>query len=137
MQVSLSNWQIDSFIDKMKHILTPDIIEFIVGEYIYKERNLQAIRKQKQFRLRLNRELCDMFNVYYDDSNFKLYKNNSNQFVLQNHTKDKQFYMCVNNNIVPVPVNNANDLVLFENRQNYDENGQPIQRRIKLYIVYI
>jgi hypothetical protein len=137
MQVSLSNWQIDSFIDKMKHILTPDIIEFIVGEYIYKERNLQVIRKQKTFRVRLNRELYDMFNVYYDDNNFKLYKNENNQFVLRNHTKDKQFYMCANNDIVSVPVNNANDLVLFENQQNYDENGQPIQRRIKLYILYI
>ena len=121
----------------MKHILTPDMIEFIVSEYIYKERNLQVIKKQKQFRVRLNKELCDIFNVYYDDSNFKLYKNNSNQFVLHNHTKDKQFYMCANNHIVPVPVNNANDLVLFENQQNYDENGQSIQRKIKLYIVYI
>jgi hypothetical protein len=45
--------------------------------------------------------------------------------------------MCANNDIVSVPVNNANDLVLFENQQNYDENGQPIQRRIKLYILYI
>ncbi len=141
MQVSLSNWQIDSFIDKMKYILTPDMVEFIVSEYIYKERNLQVIRKQKHFRVRLNQELYDMFNVYYDDNNFKLYKNENNQFVLRNHTKDKKIYMCANNDIVPVPVNNANananDLVLFENRQNYDENGQPIQRRVKLYILYI
>jgi hypothetical protein len=128
-------WQIDSFIERMKYILTPDMIEFIVCEYIYKKHNLQVVRNQKQLKVKLNKELSDMFNVYYDDNNFKLYKNENNQFVLRNHIIDKQFYLCGNNDIVPI--NNTNDLVLFENQQNYDENGIPIQRKIKLYIVYM
>lgn len=122
----------------MKQLLTHDMIHYIITEYIYKDRNLQIIRNQREYKIKLNKELSDMFNVYYNDNNFKLYKNKNNQFVLRNHTKDKQFYMCVNNNIVPVNnANDVNDLVLFQNQQNYDENGEPIQRRIKLYIVYI
>jgi hypothetical protein len=125
---------IDNFIETMKLMLPTDLQQLILREYIYKERNLQIIKKQKETKVTLNKELLYMFNVFYDDNNLKLYKNQNNQYVLRNYLKNKQFYICTANNEI-IPVNNTNELVLFE--PQYDMNGHPIQRRIKLNIVYI
>lgn len=122
---------IDSFIDKMIEMLPTDLLTYFLTEYVYKQRNLQIIRQQKAYRITLNKELFDIFNVYYHDNNFKLYRNRSNQYVLHNNLdiKNKQIFICTPNNEI-IPANDSNELVLFNNQE-------PQNRRIKVYIVYM
>ena len=126
MQRNLSN--IDSFIDTMIDILPKDILIYLLTKYVYKDRNLQIIRKQKQNKIILNMQFFDIFNMYYNDTNFKLYRNKNDQYVLHNKLKNKQLYIYTPNQEI-IPVTNTNELILFDN--------QHVNRQIKLYIVYL
>ena len=151
---------IESFLTVMDSTLSSDMIKHIV-QLVSTEKNLQIIKKTKELRFQLNKDIIKLFNTYYYDNNFILYKNENNQFVLENMgIKNKQIYIYSNrqqipeNEIIPhitssetqmVLANQSssdhtNEIVLFDQNQNqdmYDENGFPIQRRIRLDIVYV
>lgn len=148
---------IELFLTKMQDILSEDLIKHIV--YIVGvEKNIQTIKRQRQYKVQLNKDIIKLFNTYYYDNNFILYKNEHNQFILENMAiKNKQIYVYSNkpiesqNEIVESNQNQlvlhnqssadtSEQIVLFENPSNqdlYDDNGFPIQRRIKLDIVYV
>lgn len=151
--------EIDSFLDIMESMLSYDILKHIV-QLISTDKNQMIIKKQKQLKLQLNKDIIKLFNTYYYDNNFILYKNDNNQFVLENMSlTNKQIYIYSNkplheqeNEIVEndqqhqmilhnqSSTNTTNEIVLFEegsNQELYDDNGFAIQRRIKLNIVYI
>jgi len=151
---------IESFLTAMDSTLSHDLIKYIV-QIVSTDRNLQIIKRQKQFRFQLNKDIIKLFNTYYYDDNFILYKNEYNQFVLENlGIKNKQIYIYSNrqNHETNQPLlqntsaetqmvlanqsssDHTNEIILFDQNQNqelYDENGFPIQRRIRLDIVYI
>ncbi len=132
--------QIDKFLEKMDSILTNDMISYI-GVIIYKSLNLDIIRKQKELKILLNKEIFYKFNVVYNDDNILLYMNNENKCMLHNNPNANQsLYLYSNSMQQPQDAlttlthdtaNNdiSNDIVLFQDA--------PAQRRIKLYIVYI
>lgn len=161
---------IELFLDTMDDILPTDLKKHIVT-IINIKNNIGIIRKQKQSKNSLNKQVLKLFNTCYFDNNFSLYRNERNQIVFQNISLgNNQVFLFANNNTTQqaseiennqlVPYNNIansisngtsqlvlnntlqetrNDIVLFDNnrQETLDVHGQPIRRKIKLYIVYI
>lgn len=144
---------IESFLTVMSSILSDDMIKYII-HLVSVDKNRQIIRRQKELKIQLNKDIIKLFNTYYYDNNFILYKNENNQFVLENMGLiNKQIYIFSNRPSIPnneeqnqmvlqnqSSADTTNEIVLFDNTSNevvLDENGFPIQRRIKLDIVYI
>jgi hypothetical protein len=131
---------IDIFLERMDNTLTLDLVAYI-GSIIYKDLNLDIIKKQKQFKYILHKELFYKFNVLYNDDNILLYMNKDNICMLHSNPNTNQSLYLYSNGIQQ-PQNtltslshnandddNTNDIILFEN--------SIVQRRIKLYIVYL
>ncbi len=74
---------IDLYFNKMENILNNDLIHKILT-YI----NIQIIKKQKFFKNILNAEIIKYKNIYYNDTNFLIYRNNNN-ILLNNKNKKK------------------------------------------------
>lgn len=149
---------IESFLTCMQSILTDDMIKYIV-QLVSIDKNIQTIKKQKHLKLQLNKDIIKLFNTYYYDDNFILYKNEHNQFILENMGLiNKHIYIysnrlveaqneVVQNNTSPNQMvlynqtaNTTDQIVLFDDTSNqvmYDDNGFVLQRRIKLNIVYV
>jgi hypothetical protein len=146
---------VESFLTIMDSTLSYDMIKHIV-QLISTEKNLQIIKIKKRLNVQLNKDIIKLFNTYYYDNNFILYKNEYNQFVLENMgIKNKQIYIYSNRHIQDIEntqeesemvlanqssSDHTNEIVLFDQSQNqilYDANGLPIQRRIRLDIVYL
>lgn len=135
------NHDIESFLYVMKEMLPFDIIKHIVA-LVSMDKNLAVIKKQKQLKIKLNADIIKLFNTYYYDNNFLLYRNEQNQFVLENISlNNKNIFVCSNRQQISTelqPNNDMNQIVLFEHPEviAYDDNGLPIQRRIRLDVVY-
>ena len=163
---------IEIFLTKMDDMLTTDLIR-VISNKINKDKNMDIIKKQKEKKKHLCKEILKLFNTFYSDKNFVLYRNNNNEFVIENVTPNpnQQVYLYSNNaTIQPVEANEQsnnselipynqvaneisnqmnhmvlenntmnmqNELVLFQPTTDIDENGNTVQRRIKLYVVYI
>jgi len=138
---------IDSFLNMMENMLSVDLLKHIISMACL-DKNLSIIKKQKKLKYKLNRDVIKLFNTYYYDNNFLLYRNERNQFILENISlNNKHVYVCSNKTTpqtIPqeLPTNdNINEIVLFEQgEQNeilYDENGLPVNRRIRLDVVYM
>jgi hypothetical protein len=163
---------IENFLTKMNDMLTTDLIR-VISNHINKDQNISIIRKQKERKKHLCKEILKLFNTFYSDKNFVLYRNNNNEFVIENVAlnPNQQIYLYSNNVTIPsvetteqsdnnelIPYNQVaneisnemnhmvlenntmntnNELVLFQPTTDIDENGNTIQRRIKLYIVYV
>lgn len=85
---------IDNFLCKMQEVLNADIIENIVTKYIYRQNNLQTIRRQTEIRRRLIIDLRKFFNILYYDQNFIVYRNINDNIVLENnHTISVKTYL--------------------------------------------
>jgi hypothetical protein len=135
------NHDIESFLHIMQEILPMDIIKHIVT-LICIDSNIAIIKKQKQLKIKLNHDIIKLFNTYYYDNNFLLYRNEHNQFILENISlNNKHIYVCSNRQAISNEHqnNDINQIVLFEQPTDveYDENGLPIQRRIRLDVVYV
>jgi hypothetical protein len=135
------NHDIESFLYIMHQMLPMDIIKHIVG-LICTAKNIAIIQKQKQLKTKLNHDIIKLFNTYYYDNNFLLYRNEHNQFILENISLDKKhIYLSSNRQAISneLQSNDINQIVLFEQPTDveYDENGLPIQRRIRLDVVYV
>ena len=142
---------IDSFLNMMENMLSADLLKHIVS-MVCLDKNLSIIKKQKELKYKLNKDVIKLFNTYYYDNNFLLYRNERNQFILENISlNNKHIYVCSNKTQQAIPQelatltssanDNINEIVLFEQQdQNeilYDENGLPVNRRIRLDVVYM
>ena len=142
---------IDSFLNMMENMLSVDLLKHIVS-MVCLDKNLSIIKKQKELKYKLNKDVIKLFNTYYYDNNFLLYRNERNQFILENISlNNKHIYVCSNKTQQAIPQelatltssanDNINEIVLFEQHdQNeilYDENGLPVNRRIRLDVVYM
>jgi hypothetical protein len=125
---------IDGFFTMMENMLSYDLLKTIVS-LSYKDHNSAIIKRQKEQKNVVLKELLDVINQYYNDDNIKLYKNSQNQFVLQQ--KNNCNMMLYSNTgiqqqqlLLTDGNTEQNDIVLFDvpNQQ---------QRRVKLYIMYI
>jgi hypothetical protein len=136
---------IESFLIMMDEMLAFDIIKYIVS-MISNEKNMLIIQRQKIIKKKINKDVIKLFNTYYYDNNFLVYKNEHNQFILQNISLNnkhisvyKKQHQENNQLMLTNGLDNENEIILFEeNRDNeiYDENGLPVIRRIRLDIVY-
>jgi hypothetical protein len=126
---------IDDFLTMMENILSYDLLKTIVS-LSYKDHNNAIIKRQKQQKSIVLTELLYVINQYYNDNNIRLYKNNQNQFVLQQKSNCKMM-LYSNTGIQQQQLlltdgnTEQNDIVLF------DVPNVPNQRRVKLYIMYI
>lgn len=131
---------INSFLNLMEDMLSYDILKQIIL-LVYKDQNMAVIKKQKLLKYRINSDIIKVHNIYYYDNNFMIYKNQSDQFILEkisvNNMNNISFYSNDSNLLLSNDC--TNEIVLFDNNQEqaYDENGLPVQRRIKLNIVYV
>jgi hypothetical protein len=80
---------IDIFLERMDNTLTLDLVAYI-GSIIYKDLNLDIIKKQKQFKYILHKELFYKFNVLYNDDNILLYMNKDNICMLHSNPNTNQ-----------------------------------------------
>jgi hypothetical protein len=110
------------------------------------DKNMLIIKKQKKLKAKLNKDVVKLFNTYYYDNNFMVYRNEHNQFILENISmNNKHIRVCSNNtnHSISTELNddNVNEIVLFEQGGQqeviYDENGLPVNRRIRLDVVYM
>ena len=142
---------IESFLNMMENMLSADLLKHIVS-MVCLDKNLSIIKKQKGLKYKLNKDVIKLFNTYYYDNNFLLYRNEKNQFILENISlNNKHIYVCSNKAPQAIPqelatlTSSANDdineIVLFEQQEQneiiYDENGLPVNRRIRLDVVYM
>ena len=147
---------IDLFLIEMENVLSSDLIAYIISTYVYKEANVRTIRKQKEIKKLVCEELVEFFGLCYSDRNIKLYRNQQDQIVLKNFTFDNRFFLYSERDQQqaaqaahqpPLLLQSEhekqaeqNEIVLFNNPTNqvvYDANGFPVQKKIKLYIMYI
>jgi hypothetical protein len=143
---------IESFLNMMERMLSGDLLKHIIS-IVCLDKNMSIIKKQKKLKYKLNKDVIKLFNTYYYDNNFLLYRNEKNQFILENISlNNKHIFVCSNKTPHAIPEelatlssftndNNINEIVLFEQREQneilYDENGLPVNRRIRLDVVYM
>jgi|LakMenE01Jun11ns_1017448.scaffolds.fasta_scaffold9959515_17 hypothetical protein len=139
------NDDIESYMNTMQNILSTDLIRYIVS-IAFMDKNMLIIKKQKKLKAKLNKDVVKLFNTYYYDNNFMVYRNEHNQFILENISmNNKHIRVCSNNtnHSISTELNddNVNEIVLFEQGGQqeviYDENGLPVNRRIRLDVVYM
>jgi hypothetical protein len=139
------NDDIESYMNTMQNILSTDLIRYIVSIASMHE-NISIIKKQKRLKAKLNKDVVKLFNTYYYDNNFMVYRNEHNQFILENISmNNKHIRLCSNNRNQSISTelndDNVNEIVLFEQGGQhdviYDENGLPTNRRIRLDVVYM
>lgn len=139
------NDDIESYMNTMQNILSTDLIRYIVS-IAFMDKNMSIIKKQKKLKAKLNKDVVKLFNTYYYDNNFMVYRNEHNQFILENISmNNKHIRVCSNNtnHSISTELNddNVNEIVLFEQGGQpeviYDENGLPVNRRIRLDVVYM
>jgi hypothetical protein len=125
----------------MDDMLSTDLKQHII-KMVNKEANLKIIQSQKESKNKMHDELKKVFNTVYNFGGIRLYRNSSDQFVVENNLVNRNIFMYSRrNNINSLPNNNEiesgmnntsaqNEIVLF--------NGVPNpQHRIKIYVVYI
>lgn len=121
----------------MEDMLSTDLIRYILNFY-FREYNLTIIKRQKEVKVNVLKELLDIMNSYYDDNNIKLYKNKQNQFVVRQSNNCRMvLYSASQNTEVSEEQQqaaDANEIVLFQDFNNMQIQQQ---RHVKLYIVYI
>lgn len=132
---------IESFLNMMDEMLTFDIIKYIVT-MISNEKNMLIIHKEQALKKSVNKDIIKLFNTYYYDNNFIVYKNEHGQFILQNNNLNNKHISLYkrshdeDNQLMLINENNENEIVLFnENIDN--ENETPIIRKIHLDIFYM
>ena len=132
---------IESFLNMMDEMLTFDIIKYIVT-MISNEKNMLIIHKEQALKKSVNKDIIKLFNTYYNDNNFIVYKNEHGQFILQNNNLNNKHISLYkrrhdeDNQLMLTNENNENEIVLFnENIDN--ENETPIIRKIHLDIFYM
>lgn len=145
---------IDLFLTQMGNSLSNDLISHIVITYIYKDANIRNIQKQKKNKKLVCEELITFFGKCYNDRNILLYRNQQDQIILRNFSENNRFFLYSEREqqqttepALPMLLDSGherqteqNEFILFDNPTNeivYDENGLPIQKKIKLYIMYI
>ena len=141
---------IDTFLTQMQNVLSNDLIIHIVSSYILKDANMRIIKRQKRYKQILCKELVEFHNNCYKDKNISLYRNHRDQIVLKNNSLDNRFFfyserehnqfILDNEHEKVVDCNDCNEVVLFNTANGeivYDANGLPVQKKIKLYIMYI
>tara|TARA_Y100000389_G_scaffold191910_1_gene218778 strand:+ start:389 stop:823 length:435 start_codon:yes stop_codon:yes gene_type:complete len=109
---------IDLYFDKMDKILNCDIILKIFNII-----NIQIIKKQKILKNKLNYDILLHKNIFYNDKNMLIYKNNAN-IQIKNKTNYNKFsykLLKVDNNYIVnsnILFDNSNNLILDNNSSN-------------------
>ena len=153
---------IDNFFNLMETILPNDIIKHIIYNINLKS-NLLIIKKQRNLKNKINKDIIKLFNTYYRDNNFLLYKNNKGQFILENHRINNNNILIYSNRSIDDNDNNQNnenrielnnrtyfnddnidteknEIILFDESSStpfYDENGILVRPKINLDIIYM
>ena len=65
---------IDSFLNMMENMLSADLLKHIVS-MVCLDKNLSIIKKQKELKYKLNKDVIKLFNTYYYDNIY------SNKFI--------------------------------------------------------
>jgi hypothetical protein len=131
---------IDLFLNDMENVLSADLIAHIITTYIYKDRNMKTIQKQKKAKSIVCKELIEFYGLCYSNQGFSLYRNQQNQIILKNYQPHTSFLLySERDQLIRNQQSSDNEMVLFNNQSNpvYDDNGIPVQKKIKLYIMYI
>lgn len=124
----------------MENVLSSDLIAHIVSEHVYKDLNMRTIKKQKQLKTSVCKELIEHFNICYTDKNISLFRNQNDQIILRNFQTNNRLYLYSEKEDNIVQKTDKNEIILFNNLAGqvvYDANGFPIQKKIKLYIMYM
>lgn len=138
---------INLFLSEMENVLSDDMILHIIVTYVYKEANIRTIKKQKKIKRLVCVDLIKFCGLCYSDRNISLYRNQRDQIVLENFSADSRFFLYSEREQVQQQhmleherQTDKNEIILFNNPTNqvvYDANGFPVQKKIKLYIMYI
>lgn len=130
---------IDIFLTKFAEILPNDLITRIVTS-IYKDQNIELIKKQKRLKAKLNNEILQYFGSCYNDNQIRLYRGQNNEVLLDNNLCNR-CWLYSQDSLTGQPEllmhSDQNHIVLLDNPVTYDINGLPIQKRIKINICYI
>lgn len=108
----------------MSDILTYDLIRYIIG-LIYKDKNMNVIKKQKTIKNQLILDINKLFNTIHCDNSILLYKNNG-KLIFRNLQPSKSIYLYHHG-----VLQDSNEIILTD--QQYHE--APVRK--KLYIMYI
>ena len=130
---------IEQFLNKFDELLSNDLILRIIM-MVYKEHNLELIRKQKILKAKLNDDILQFFGHYYTDGKIKLYKGINNEIILNNmhHNNCRLYSQNQTNGQTELLIqSDQNQIVLFDNPIAYDSNGLPITKKVKVYIYYM
>jgi len=131
--------------DKMEKILNKDVLKKILTII-----NIDIIKKQKEFKYELNKELNKYKDIYYMDKRYLIYKNNLNNIAIRNRnninkTNVKLIKVENNNsldNINNIILNNSNNIILETDIINIKDDNIIIKNtsninNIKIHVKYI
>lgn len=115
---------IDLYFDKIDKILNYDIIIKILNII-----NIQIIKKQKKLKNKLNYDILLYKNIFYNDKNMLIYKNNANIQIKNKTNYNKLSYklLKVDNNYL------VNSNILFDNNL-LDNNSSNILLDNNIYL---